>query len=44
MVTSASLTIDTKGGKWINSKCTVVKVALTRTTLGIDFHGKREVH
>ena len=44
MVTSASLTIDTKGGKRENRKRTFVIVAFIRSIPCIDFHSKHEVH
>ena len=32
------LIVDTKGGKRVNHKCTVVNVAFTKSILGTGFH------
>jgi len=41
---SGKESVDTKGGKWVNRKHPVVKVALTRSIPCINFHGECEVN
>jgi hypothetical protein len=38
------LIVDTRSGKQINHKRTIVNVAFPRSILGIKFHGEREVN